>query len=105
MGLREIGLNRNGSTQGLDRLVKAALLLQDDAKIGKQPRICTISRYSSMEQFGCRVLPADLMAEQTEQVQSAQVIGFGRQYLAIACFGFREAPGPMMGKTPIKRPR
>jgi hypothetical protein len=58
-----------------------------------------------MEQFGCRVLPVDLMVEQTEQVQSAQVIGFGRQYLAIACFGFREAPGPMIGKTPIKRPR
>jgi hypothetical protein len=89
----------------LGRLVKAALPLQDDAKIGKQPRICTVSRNSSMEQFGCCILPARLMAEQTEQMQGAQVIGFGRQHLAIARFGFREAPGSVMGKTPIKRPR
>ena len=105
MGLREIGLDRNGLAQDLRRLVKTAQLLQDDTEIGKQPRICTVSRDSSMKEFGCRALTAHLMAEQTEQMQGAQVIGFGRQYLAIACFGFREAPGPMMDKTPIKRPR
>jgi len=105
MGLREIGLDRNGLAQGVGRLVKTALLLQDDAEIGKHARICTVSRDSPMEQFGCHVLPARLMAEQSEQMQGAQMIGFGGQHAAIACFGFGEAPGPMMGKTPIKRLR
>ena len=105
MGLREIGLDRDGVAQDVGRFVKTALLLQDDAEIGKQARICTVSRDSPPEQFGCRVLPARLMAEQTEQMQRAQVIGFGRQHLAIACFGLSEAPRPMMGKTPIERLR
>src|SRR3984957_17700086 len=105
MGLREIGLDRNGLAQGVSRLAKTALLLQDDAEIGKQARICTVSRYSPMEQFGCRVLPVRLVAEQTEQMQGMQMIGFGRQHPAIPCFGFGEAPGPMMGKPRIERLR
>ena len=58
--------------------------------------------YSPLEQFGRRVLPARLMAEQSQQMQGVQVIGFGRQHPAIAFFGFGEAPGPMMSKTKIK---
>jgi hypothetical protein len=105
MGLRQIGLDRNGSAQGAGRLVKTALLLQDDAEIGKQARICTVSRDSPLEQFGCRVLPARLMAEQSQQMQRVQVTGIDRQHTAIACFGFGQAPRPMMGKTSIKRLR
>lgn len=105
MGLREVWLDRDGSAQGVGRLVKTALLLQNDAEIGKEARICTVSRDSPMQQFRCHVLPPRVMAEQTEQMQGAQVIGFGREHPAIACFGFGEAPGPMMGKSPIKRLR
>jgi hypothetical protein len=105
MGFREIGLDRNGLAERGDRLVEAALPLQDGAEIGKQAGVRAVSQYSPVEHFGRSVVPARLMAEQTEQMQSAQVSGLVRQHFAITCFSFDEATGPMMGETAIERLR
>src|SRR5215475_1518089 len=105
MGFREIGLDRNGLAERANRLVEAALLLQDGAEIGKQAGVPTVSRYSPVEHFGRRVVPARMMAEQTEQMQSVQVTGLARQHFAITCFSFGEATGPVMRETAIKRLR
>src|SRR5215467_1229315 len=105
MGFREIGLDRNGLAERGNRLVEAALLLQDGAEIGKQAGVRAVSRYSPVEHFGRCVVPARIMAEQTEQMQSAQVIGLVRQHLAITCFSFDEATAPVMRETAIKRLR
>jgi hypothetical protein len=105
MGFREIRLDRNGLAERGNRLVEEALLLQDDAEIGKQAGVRTVSRYSPMEHFGRRVVSARMMAEQTEQMQGAQVTGLVRQHFAITCFSFDEATGPVMRETAIKRLR
>jgi hypothetical protein len=104
MGLREVGLDRDGSAQGVGRLVKTALLLQDDAEIGKQARICTVSRDSPMQQFRCHVLPPRLMAKQTEQMQGRAGDWVRPPAPGDSMFRLRRGAQPDDGQDPDQRP-